>query len=57
MVSAALSLSWRIDEMTQLDVQCVTRLDSATPDVRLVFGISHKFRTGDPAKGRAAKIS
>jgi hypothetical protein len=57
MVSAALSLSWRIEEMTQRDVQCVTRLDSATPDVRLVFGISHKFRTGDPAKGRAAKIS
>lgn len=57
MASAALSLAWRIEEMTQLDVQCVSGLDSATPDVRLAFGISHKFRTGDPAKVRAAKIS
>lgn len=43
MASAALSLAWRIEEMTQLDVQCVSGLNSVTPDVRLAVGISRKF--------------
>ncbi|WBQ19056.1 transporter [Sphingobium yanoikuyae] len=43
LASAALSLAWRIKEMTQLDVQYVAGLNSDTPDVRLAIGISRKF--------------
>lgn len=43
MATAALSLAWRIKEMTQLDVQCVSGLNSAAPDVRLAVGVSRKF--------------
>lgn len=43
LASAALSLAWKVGRATQLDVQGVSSLNAATPDVRLALGVSHKF--------------
>ncbi|AOR78541.1 putative MetA-pathway of phenol degradation [Novosphingobium resinovorum] len=43
MTSAALSLAWRTDDLTQLDFQTTMGLNADTPDVRVGLGISRKF--------------
>lgn len=41
--TAALSFDVRTSKMTQLDVQAVAGLNRDTPDLKLSFGIAHKF--------------
>jgi hypothetical protein len=41
--SAALSLAWRTDDLTQVDFQTTLGLNADTPDVRVGLGISRKF--------------
>ncbi|MGF7153728.1 hypothetical protein GGR40_001498 [Novosphingobium gossypii] len=41
--SAAMSVAWKVANMTQLDVQGIAGLNAATPGVRLALGVSHKF--------------
>lgn len=43
LASAALSFAWKVGKVTQLDLQGVSGLNAAAPDVKLALGISHKF--------------